>query len=95
MRIHCKVVVIAVCFGVFLLLYFLGGNGGADDRPLKEVGWARELEEDGRSSPTLSDYLGSDAVAKLAGKPAAGVGEREGRKEGKATGRGARMNAKR
>ncbi|KAF3855810.1 hypothetical protein F7725_016533, partial [Dissostichus mawsoni] len=33
MRIHCKVVVIAVCFGVFLLLYFLGGN--AADDPLK------------------------------------------------------------
>ncbi|XP_031647953.1 glucoside xylosyltransferase 2 isoform X2 [Oncorhynchus kisutch] len=36
MRIHCKIVVIAVCFGVFLLLYFFGGNA-ADDPPLKEV----------------------------------------------------------
>lgn len=36
MRIHCKIVVIAVCFGVFLLLYFLGGNA-ADEPPLKEV----------------------------------------------------------
>ncbi|XP_056294463.1 glucoside xylosyltransferase 2 isoform X1 [Pseudoliparis swirei] len=34
MRINCKVVVIAVCFGVFLLLYFLGGN--AADDPLRE-----------------------------------------------------------
>nr|XP_046167839.1 glucoside xylosyltransferase 2-like isoform X4 [Oncorhynchus gorbuscha] len=36
MRIHCKIVVIAVCLGVFLLLYFFGGNA-ADDPPLKEV----------------------------------------------------------
>ncbi|XP_064822805.1 glucoside xylosyltransferase 2-like isoform X3 [Oncorhynchus masou masou] len=36
MRIHCKIVVIAVCFGVFLLLYFFVGNA-ADDPPLKEV----------------------------------------------------------
>ncbi|XP_021425487.1 glucoside xylosyltransferase 2 isoform X1 [Oncorhynchus mykiss] len=35
MRIHCKIV-IAVCFGVFLLLYFFVGNA-ADDPPLKEV----------------------------------------------------------
>ncbi|XP_010901071.1 glucoside xylosyltransferase 2 isoform X2 [Esox lucius] len=34
MRIHCKILVIAVCFGVFLLLYFFGGNG-ADDPPFK------------------------------------------------------------
>ncbi|KAM4741104.1 glucoside xylosyltransferase 2 [Anableps anableps] len=95
MRIHCKVVVIAVSFGVFLLLYFLGGNGGADDPPLKEVGGARELGEDGRSSPSsLSDYLGSDAVAKLARKAAAGVGERVGRREGKATRREGSVNAK-
>lgn len=36
MRIHCKIVAIAVCFGVFLLLYFFGGNA-ADEPPLKEV----------------------------------------------------------
>ncbi|KAL2091486.1 hypothetical protein ACEWY4_013749 [Coilia grayii] len=36
MRIHCKIVAIAVCFGVFLLLYFLGGNA-ADEPPLREV----------------------------------------------------------
>ncbi|XP_075871816.1 glucoside xylosyltransferase 2 [Nelusetta ayraudi] len=36
MRIHGKVAAIAVCFGVFLLLYFWGGN--AEDGPLlKEV----------------------------------------------------------
>ncbi|MED6254563.1 hypothetical protein ATANTOWER_029313 [Ataeniobius toweri] len=95
MRIHCRVVVIAVCFGVFLLLYFLGGNGGADEPLLKEVGGDRELEEDGRSPPSLSDYLGSDAVAKLARKSSAVVGERGGRKERKATGRRGSVNAKR
>lgn len=36
MRIHCKIVTIAICFGVFLLLYFFGGNT-ADEPPLKEV----------------------------------------------------------
>ncbi|XP_016126601.1 glucoside xylosyltransferase 2-like [Sinocyclocheilus grahami] len=36
MRIHCKIVAIAVCFGVFLLLYFFGGNA-ADEPPLNEV----------------------------------------------------------
>ncbi|XP_041743340.1 glucoside xylosyltransferase 2-like isoform X3 [Coregonus clupeaformis] len=36
MRIHCKIVVIAVCFGVFLLLYFFWGNA-ADGPPFKEV----------------------------------------------------------
>ncbi|PWA23381.1 hypothetical protein CCH79_00016462 [Gambusia affinis] len=95
MRIHCKVVAIAVGFGVFLLLYFFGGNGGADEPPPKEVGGVRELEEVGRSPPSLlSDYVGSDAVAKLARKSATGVGERVGRKEGKATGREGNENAK-
>uniref|UniRef100_A0A3Q3J2I1 UDP-D-xylose:beta-D-glucoside alpha-1,3-D-xylosyltransferase n=1 Tax=Monopterus albus TaxID=43700 RepID=A0A3Q3J2I1_MONAL len=51
MRIHCKVVVIAVCFGVFLLLYFLGGNA-ADDPLLKEVLEEEEEEEDRNSSPS-------------------------------------------
>ncbi|XP_055069059.2 glucoside xylosyltransferase 2 [Misgurnus anguillicaudatus] len=36
MRIHCRIVTIAICFGVFLLLYFFGGNT-ADEPPLKEV----------------------------------------------------------
>lgn len=36
MRIHCKIVASAVCFGVFLLLYFFGGNA-TDEPPLKEV----------------------------------------------------------
>ncbi|XP_073707838.1 glucoside xylosyltransferase 2 [Garra rufa] len=41
MRIHCKIVAIAVCFGVFLLLYFFGGNA-ADEPPLKEVANVKE-----------------------------------------------------
>ncbi|XP_014834072.1 PREDICTED: glucoside xylosyltransferase 2 isoform X1 [Poecilia mexicana] len=95
MRIHCKVVAIAVGFGVFLLVYLFGGNGGADEPPPKEVGGDRELEEVGRSPPSLlSEYVGSDAVAKLARKSATGVGERVGRKEGKATGREGSVNAK-
>uniref|UniRef100_A0A3B3TUD8 UDP-D-xylose:beta-D-glucoside alpha-1,3-D-xylosyltransferase n=1 Tax=Poecilia latipinna TaxID=48699 RepID=A0A3B3TUD8_9TELE len=77
MRIHCKVVAIAVGFGVFLLVYFFGGNGGADEPPPKEVGGDRQLEEVGRSPPSLLvEYVGSDAVAKLARKSATGVGER-------------------
>ncbi|XP_014880459.1 glucoside xylosyltransferase 2 isoform X2 [Poecilia latipinna] len=95
MRIHCKVVAIAVGFGVFLLVYFFGGNGGADEPPPKEVGGDRQLEEVGRSPPSLLvEYVGSDAVAKLARKSATGVGERVERKEGKATGREGSVNAK-
>lgn len=95
MRIHGKVVVIAVCFGVFLLLYFLGGNG-ADDPLLKEV--VEEEEEDGNSSPSPSG-LGRDVASKFAKKPPAGVGVRteellKRRKEGKATNRGASVRAK-
>lgn len=96
MRIHCKVVVIAVCFGVFLLLYFLGGNA-ADDPLLKEV--VEEEEEDGKSSPSPRE-LGRDVAAKFARKSSSGVGVRAeetlgGRKEGKAISRGASVNAKR
>uniref|UniRef100_A0A4W5NRF3 UDP-D-xylose:beta-D-glucoside alpha-1,3-D-xylosyltransferase n=1 Tax=Hucho hucho TaxID=62062 RepID=A0A4W5NRF3_9TELE len=60
MRIHCKVVVIAVCFGVFLLLYFFGGNA-ADDPPLKEV-----AEDDYFST---SSGLGNIVASKLTKKP--------------------------
>lgn len=95
MRIHGKVVVIAVCFGVFLLLYFLGGNG-ADDPLLKEV--VEEEEEDGNSSPSPSGLV-RDVASKFAKKPPAGVGVRteellKTRKEGKATNRGASVRAK-
>lgn len=94
MRIHCKVVVIAVCFGVFLLLYFLGGNA-ADDPLLKEV----VKEEDSNSSPSPPE-LGRDVAPKFARKSFARAGVRAeeplmGRKEGKTINRGASVNAKR
>lgn len=98
MRIHCKVVVIAVCFGVFLLLYFLGGNA-ADDPLLKEV-IQEEEEEDSNSSPSSSE-LRRNVAAKFARKPPAGVAVRpeepplKRRKEGKPINRGASVNAKR
>uniref|UniRef100_A0A1A8MKG1 UDP-D-xylose:beta-D-glucoside alpha-1,3-D-xylosyltransferase n=1 Tax=Nothobranchius pienaari TaxID=704102 RepID=A0A1A8MKG1_9TELE len=93
MRIHCRVVVIVAGFGVFLLLYFLGGNG-ADDPLLKEVGEGREFEEDRESSWSQSSYLlGSDADAKLARK-STGVGVRAGQKDGTDR-RGVSVNAKR
>lgn len=97
MRIHGKVVVIAVCFGVFLLLYFLGGNA-ADDPLLKEV-VEEEEEEDGNSSPS-PPVLGRDVAAKFAKKPPVGVVARaeevlKRRKEGPAINRGASENAKR
>lgn len=96
MRIHCKVVVIAVCFGVFLLLYFLGGNA-ADDPLLKEVG--EEPEEDSSSSQSPSQ-LEHNVVAKFRRKSPAGVGVRpevplKGRKQGRPISRGASVNAKR
>ncbi|XP_034441237.1 glucoside xylosyltransferase 2 [Hippoglossus hippoglossus] len=85
MRIHCKVVVIAVCFGVFLLLYFLGGNAAVDPL-LKEV--VQEKEEDRRTSPSPA-RPGRDVSAKFAGKASARVAVRSedppgGRKEAKA-----------
>lgn len=97
MRIHCKVVVIAVCFGVFLLLYFLGGNA-ADDPLLKEVG--EEPEEEDRNSSPSPTHLGRDVFAKFARKSPAGVGVRPeepvgGRKHGRADTGGASVNAKR
>lgn len=99
MRFHGKVVVIAVCLGVFLLLYFFGGNA-ADDPLLREV-VEEEEEEDGNSSQSPSE-LGRDVAAKFARKnqPSAGVGARAEellgrRKEGRAVNRGAGVNAKR
>ncbi|XP_022601028.1 glucoside xylosyltransferase 2 [Seriola dumerili] len=96
MRIHCKVVVIAVCFGVFLLLYFLGGNA-ADDPLLKEV--VEQEEEEGSKSSPSSPELRRDVAAKFVRKSSAGVGVRaveplKGRKEGKTINRGASVNAK-
>lgn len=95
MRIHGKVVVIAVCFGVFLLLYFLGGNA-ADDPLFKEV--VEEEEEDSNYSPSPSE-VGRDVASKFAKKPSAGVGVRteellKRRKEGRAINRGASVHAK-
>lgn len=94
MRIRGKIAVIAVCFGVFLLLYFLGGNA-ADDPPLKEVG---EVRGDTVSPPP--PVLRRDVAAKFTKKPPAGGGDvRAGkqlgrRKAGKATSRGASVAAK-
>ncbi|XP_029358915.1 glucoside xylosyltransferase 2 [Echeneis naucrates] len=95
MRIHCKVVVIAVCFGVFLLLYFWGGNA-ADDPLLKEV--VEEKKESSKSSP-LPPELGRDVAPKFARKAPIAVGVRaeqppRGRREGKAISGGASVNAK-
>ncbi|XP_036387884.1 glucoside xylosyltransferase 2 isoform X2 [Megalops cyprinoides] len=59
MRIHCKIVVIVLCFGVFLLLYFLVGNA-ADEPPFKEVA------SDNSFPP--SPGLGNVASVKLAKK---------------------------
>ncbi|XP_029907093.1 glucoside xylosyltransferase 2 [Myripristis murdjan] len=96
MRIHCKVVAIAVCFGVFLLLYFLGGNA-ADDPLLKEVG-GEEEEDNNNSSPSPS-VLGRDVASKFARKSPDRLRLRaeeplRGRKEGRAINRGANVNAK-
>ncbi|XP_038141177.1 glucoside xylosyltransferase 2 [Cyprinodon tularosa] len=91
MRIHCRVLLIALCLGLFLLLYFLGGNGGAEDPLLKEVGADRD-SEDHRSSPRLSDDRRRDA--KLARKSSTGEGERPGRQDGRAARRGGSMKAK-
>uniref|UniRef100_UPI003AAD50A3 glucoside xylosyltransferase 2 isoform X1 n=1 Tax=Centroberyx gerrardi TaxID=166262 RepID=UPI003AAD50A3 len=97
MRIHCKVVAIAVCFGVFLLLYFLGGNA-ADDPLLKEVAEEEEEEDHNNSVPSPSQP-GRDVASKFARKSPDRLRVRaqeppKGRKEGKAINRGASVNAK-
>jgi len=61
MRIHCKLFVIAVCFGVFLLLYFFGGNP-ADD-PLLAV-----VKEGNSDSNSQSSSSASQLVHKVASK---------------------------
>lgn len=110
MRIHGKVAVIAVCFGVFLLLYFWGGNA-ADGPLLKEV-TEDGKGEDGNSAsprppppqpqePQEPQEPRRDVAAKFTKKQsAAGVGVRteellKRRKEGRATNRGVGVRAKR
>ena len=96
MRIHCKIVVIAVCFGVFLLLYFFGGNA-ADDPLLKEV------DEDYNSSPSSSPEQGGGGhnvafkfTPKSHDKPQLRMGEpRQERKEATFLNRRDYVNAKR
>lgn len=104
MRIHGKVAVIAVCFGVFLLLYFWGGNA-ADGPLLKEVAEDRKGEDGNSASPRppppQPQEPRRDVAAKFTKKQsAAGVGVRteellKRRKEGRATNRGVGVRAKR
>lgn len=92
MRIHCKVVVIAVCFGVFLLLYFLGGNA-ADDPLLREVAEQEEKkkEEESNSSRRSHSDFGRNVGEKFA-KNFPVEEPLQGREERKAINRG--VNAK-
>ncbi|KAJ8361255.1 hypothetical protein SKAU_G00177800 [Synaphobranchus kaupii] len=89
MKIHCKIVVIVVCFGVLLLLYFLVGNA-ADEPPLKEVA------NDNYFPP--SSGLGKIVSVKLGKKPRVSrISQnqpRPNRREGKVTNRGGFVNAK-
>lgn len=90
MRIYGKVAVIAVCFGLFLLLYFWGGNGAEDPLPKQVAG--EEKKEVGNSSPSPS-VIGRDVAAKFSKKPSTVVGLPpeelpKRRKEGNASSRG-------
>ncbi|XP_072308000.1 glucoside xylosyltransferase 2 isoform X2 [Eucyclogobius newberryi] len=67
MRIHCRVLVLALCLGVFLVLHFLGGNT-ADEPLLKQVLIVKQ-EEKRNSSPSPSE-LRRDVAAKFAAKKA-------------------------
>nr|XP_057944523.1 glucoside xylosyltransferase 2-like [Doryrhamphus excisus] len=86
MRIHCKVVVIAIAFGFFLLLYFWGGNG------------AEEKEQDRNSSPSsvkIDLNVGVKLVRKSPTVFLVGVDETPKRpKKSKVTNGGANLNAK-
>ncbi|XP_056129946.1 glucoside xylosyltransferase 2 isoform X3 [Lampris incognitus] len=90
MRIHCKIVAIALCVGVFLLLYFFGGNA-ADDPLLREV-------EENNSEPShakLRHNVASKFVKKTHDEPRIGAEEAlKELKEGKIINRGAKVNAK-
>lgn len=86
MRIHCKVVALAVCLGVFLLLYFFGGNA-ADERPP-----LRQVEED-HKLPTFPSApgLGKLVSVKVVKPPEPPRQIRPNRKEGS---RGGNASAK-
>ncbi|XP_063071343.1 glucoside xylosyltransferase 2 [Engraulis encrasicolus] len=93
MRIHLKVVAIAVCFGVFLLVYFLGGNP-ADEPPLREV----EEKDNSYFLPSSSGH-GNIVAAKQAEKSheeprVIPKRPRLSRKEVKTSSRGGAGNAK-
>ncbi|CAF96917.1 unnamed protein product [Tetraodon nigroviridis] len=70
MRIHGKVAAIAVCFGLFLLLYFWGGSGAEDPLPRQVVGEAKEVVGNSSPSPSVS---GRNVAAKFSKKPSGGV----------------------
>ncbi|XP_041672648.1 glucoside xylosyltransferase 2 [Cheilinus undulatus] len=95
MRIHGKIVVITVCFGIFLLFYFWGSNA-ADDLQLKTA-VNEGGHKDSNSVPTPLE-LKLDA-AKFAKKPPIGVVVRldeppGGRAEPNSIGRGANVKEK-
>lgn len=64
MRIYCRVLVLAVCLGVFLLLYFLGGSAG-DEPLLKQVVVVKQEKLNSSPSPSA---LGRDVAVKFAAK---------------------------
>lgn len=88
MRIHGKVAAIAVCLGLFLLLYFWGGSGAEGPLPKQVAG--EERKGVGNSPPSP---IGRDVAAKFSKKPSAGGVLRteetpKRRREAKASGRG-------
>ncbi|XP_030633612.1 glucoside xylosyltransferase 2 [Chanos chanos] len=90
MRIHCRIVVIAICFGVFLLLYFLGGNA-ADEPPLREVA----KDNDFSSSSGLGNVVSVKIAKHSQQEPQKSQKQfRPNRKELKISNRGSNVNAK-
>ncbi|GAA6094161.1 glucoside xylosyltransferase 2 [Tachysurus ichikawai] len=55
MRIHCKVVALAVSLGVFLLFYFFGGNAADEPPPLS-------VQEQDRKLPSFPSASGKVSV---------------------------------
>lgn len=91
MRIHCKVVAIAICFGVFLLLYFFGGNA-ADEPPLREVAKEKHFP----SSPDSEDISPVKEAKQTHEEPPIPpkIIRKADRKETKLSGRGGNVIAK-
>lgn len=89
MRIHAKVVLLSVCFGVFLLLYFLRGNAVEDPLSIAAVDGEEELSESFPSASEFTRNVGAKFTTKAAARDKKALKKRE-----KSTSKGRRSDIK-